>query len=46
MDDLVQLIVDAAHKRYNEGAATVLRAVLKITENSQRDVSEVRSGML
>ncbi|KXN90490.1 DNA-directed RNA polymerase III subunit RPC3 [Leucoagaricus sp. SymC.cos] len=39
-----ELIVDAAKKRYNNEAATVLRALLKITENSQRNVSEVRSG--
>ncbi|KAF5358490.1 hypothetical protein D9756_001738 [Leucocoprinus leucothites] len=37
------LIVDAARKRYNEGAATVLRGLLKITEDSQKNVSEIRS---
>ncbi|KAJ3572802.1 hypothetical protein NP233_g2846 [Leucocoprinus birnbaumii] len=37
------LIVDAARKRYNEGTAIVLRGVLKMTENSQKNVSEVRS---
>ncbi|KAL9714963.1 RNA polymerase III subunit C82 [Leucoagaricus gongylophorus] len=37
------LIVDAVRKRYNEGAAVVLRGLLKMTENSQKDVSEVRS---
>ncbi|KAF9452851.1 hypothetical protein P691DRAFT_659952 [Macrolepiota fuliginosa MF-IS2] len=37
------LIVGATRKRYNEGAAIVLRGLLKTTENSQCNVAEVRS---
>ncbi|KAE9395033.1 hypothetical protein BT96DRAFT_886046 [Gymnopus androsaceus JB14] len=37
------LIEKAVEERYNAGAALVMRAILKITEDSQRSVSEIRS---
>ncbi|EKM82848.1 hypothetical protein AGABI1DRAFT_68847 [Agaricus bisporus var. burnettii JB137-S8] len=37
------LIVRAARNRYNEEAASVLRAILHLTESWQRNVAEVRS---
>ncbi|KAH0584090.1 DNA-directed RNA polymerase III subunit RPC3 [Termitomyces sp. J132] len=37
------LVVKAAKERYNADAALVLHAALKLTESSQKNVSEVRS---
>ncbi|GLB35149.1 putative RNA polymerase III subunit RPC82 [Lyophyllum shimeji] len=37
------LIVQAAKERYNAGASRVIQAALKVTEPSQKSVSEVRS---
>ncbi|KAG5651276.1 hypothetical protein H0H81_009219, partial [Sphagnurus paluster] len=39
------LIVRAAKERYNDGAALVVQAALKVTESAQMSVSEVRSGV-
>ncbi|THV07850.1 hypothetical protein K435DRAFT_815128 [Dendrothele bispora CBS 962.96] len=38
-----ELIEKAARERFNEGAALVVRAILKLTENNQFDVSEVKT---
>ncbi|KAF5372865.1 hypothetical protein D9758_001710 [Tetrapyrgos nigripes] len=38
-----ELIVKAARERFNEGAALVVRAALKLTENGQIDVREAKS---
>jgi DNA-directed RNA polymerase III subunit RPC3 len=40
-----QLIETAARERFNDGAALVMRAVLKATESKQLHVGENRSGM-
>lgn len=40
----VQLIVEAAKERFNSGAAVVVQAALKLTESTQKNVAEVRSG--
>ncbi|KAF8078149.1 RNA polymerase III subunit RPC82-domain-containing protein [Lyophyllum atratum] len=37
------LIVKAAKERYNSGAGLVMQAALKVTESTQKSVSEVRS---
>jgi len=39
-----ELIEKAAKERFNDGAALVMRAVLKITEDTQVDVSEAKTG--
>lgn len=39
-----QLIVKAVKERFNDGAAAVLEAALKITEPSQKNLTDVRSG--
>ncbi len=40
------MIEEAARERYNDGAAMVIRAVLKATEAKQLKLSDVRSGQL
>ncbi|KAG6897841.1 hypothetical protein C0992_010329 [Termitomyces sp. T32_za158] len=42
-ENVVELIVKAAKERYNADAALVLQAALKLTESTQKSVSEVRS---
>lgn len=42
--DGIQLIEKAARERFNEGAAAVMRAVLKATESTQTGLTEERSG--
>ncbi|KAJ7445774.1 RNA polymerase III subunit RPC82-domain-containing protein [Mycena galericulata] len=37
------LITKAAKERFNDGAALVLKATLKVTESKQKDVSDVRT---
>ncbi|KAJ7632237.1 RNA polymerase III subunit RPC82-domain-containing protein [Roridomyces roridus] len=37
------LVTKAAKERYNEGAAVVLQATLKVTESKQKNVSDVRT---
>ena len=39
-----QLIEAAARERFNEGAASVLKATLKATESKQKTLTDVRSG--
>jgi DNA-directed RNA polymerase III subunit RPC3 len=41
---LRQLIEAAARERFNDGAALVLQATLKATENKQMTITENRSG--
>ncbi|KAG6874316.1 hypothetical protein C0995_001541 [Termitomyces sp. Mi166 len=40
-----KLIIKATKERYNAGAALVLQAALKITESTQKNASEIRSGL-
>ena len=39
-----QLVETAVRERLNDSAAIVMRAILKATEGTQRDLSDVRSG--
>lgn len=41
---VLQLIEDVVREKFNDSAATVMRAVLKATEGKQASVSDVRSG--
>ena len=43
-ENLLQLIEAAARERFNDGAALVLRAALKVTEGEQKTLAEARSG--
>ena len=40
-----KIVEDAARERYNDCAALVMRAALKVTEAKQFKLSDIRSGM-
>ena len=41
--DTFQIIEDSARRRFNLGAALVMKATIKATESSQLNISESRS---